>query len=188
MVLRSFLFVFHAGSRGLGSNNSRNSSYKEKTAGSARVSRLSFRFLWLWCSKCQMRHKISICTKDTKTLYAKENKMLQIAVACVSNVQDYETSTFSRFLFDNCSQRTYITTSLKKKLKLRIIRKENILIQRFASDEGHIEELDVVDLCLRGKTKNLNYYVEALYVPYICIPLKELRNYKRKVLLCPPQT
>ena len=45
VVSRSFLFVFHAGSRGLGSNNSRNSSYKEKTAGSARVSRLSFRFL-----------------------------------------------------------------------------------------------------------------------------------------------
>ena len=41
------LFVFHAGSRGLGSNNSRNSSYKEKTAGSARVSRLSFHFLLL---------------------------------------------------------------------------------------------------------------------------------------------
>ena len=45
VVSRSFLFIFHAGSRGLGSNNFRNSSYKEKTAGSARISRLSFRFL-----------------------------------------------------------------------------------------------------------------------------------------------
>ena len=45
MVPRSILFVFHAGSRGLGSNNSRNSSYKGKTAGSACVSRISFRFL-----------------------------------------------------------------------------------------------------------------------------------------------
>ena len=43
-----FLVILHAGPRGLGSNNFRNSSYKEKTAGSARVSRLSFRFLWLW--------------------------------------------------------------------------------------------------------------------------------------------
>ena len=47
VVSRSFLFIFHAGSRGLGSNNFRNSSYKEKTAGLACVSRLSFRFLWL---------------------------------------------------------------------------------------------------------------------------------------------
>ena len=69
------------------------------------------------CNKCQMRHNISICTKDTKTLYAKENKnniMLQSAVVCVSNVNNHETSTFSRVLFNNCSQRTYITTSLKK--------------------------------------------------------------------------
>ena len=40
-----WLFIFHADSRRMGSNNFRNSSYKEKTAGSARVSRLSFGFL-----------------------------------------------------------------------------------------------------------------------------------------------
>ena len=37
VVSRSFLFIFHAGPRGLDSNNFRDSSYKEKTAGSARV-------------------------------------------------------------------------------------------------------------------------------------------------------
>ena len=36
MVPRSLLFLFLAGSRGLGSNNSWNSSYKEKAAGSVR--------------------------------------------------------------------------------------------------------------------------------------------------------
>ena len=46
VVPHSFLFVFHAGSSGVGSNNSRNSRYKQKTAGSSRVSRLSFHFLW----------------------------------------------------------------------------------------------------------------------------------------------
>ena len=45
MVPHTFLLIFHASSRRLGSNNSRNSSYKEKTAGMARVSRLSFRIL-----------------------------------------------------------------------------------------------------------------------------------------------
>ena len=52
MVPRSVLFIFHAGLRGLGSNVFRNSSYKEKTAGSTRVSRLYFRFLWLWYYIC----------------------------------------------------------------------------------------------------------------------------------------
>ena len=49
-ILCTFLFIFHAGSRGMGSKNIRNSSYKANTAGSARVSRLSFLFLWL-CPK-----------------------------------------------------------------------------------------------------------------------------------------
>ena len=50
VVSHSFLFIFNAGSRGLGSNNFGNSSYKEKKASSVRVSRLHFLFLWL-CSK-----------------------------------------------------------------------------------------------------------------------------------------
>ena len=45
MVPRICLFIFDAGWRRLGFNNCWNSSYKEKTARSARVSRLSFRFL-----------------------------------------------------------------------------------------------------------------------------------------------
>ena len=43
-----FILIFHLGFRGMGSNNFRNSRYKEKTAGLTRVSRLPFRFLWLW--------------------------------------------------------------------------------------------------------------------------------------------
>ena len=39
--------MFHADSRGLVSKNFRGSSYQKKTTGSARVSRLSLRFLWL---------------------------------------------------------------------------------------------------------------------------------------------
>ena len=39
-----FILIFHAGLRGLGSNNFGNSSYKEKTAGSARVFRVSSRY------------------------------------------------------------------------------------------------------------------------------------------------
>ena len=43
----SFLFVFYAGSHGLGFNDSRNSGFKEKMAGLACVSGLTFCFLWL---------------------------------------------------------------------------------------------------------------------------------------------
>ena len=33
-----------------------------------------------------------------------------------------------------------------------------------------------MQLCLRGETKNLNYYVEALCKPYICIFVQETQG------------
>ena len=47
MVPHTFLFISHAGSRRLGSNNFWKSSYKERTAGSAHVPRLTVRYLSL---------------------------------------------------------------------------------------------------------------------------------------------
>ena len=43
-----FILIFYAGLPELDSNSFRNSSYKDRTGGLARVFRLSFRFLWLW--------------------------------------------------------------------------------------------------------------------------------------------
>ena len=43
-----YICLFDAGSCRLGSNNLRNSSNKGKRVGLVRVSRRSFRFLWLW--------------------------------------------------------------------------------------------------------------------------------------------
>ena len=51
MVPCTISFIFDAGLRRLSSNNFRNSSYKEKTPGSACVSRLAFRFVWLLLNK-----------------------------------------------------------------------------------------------------------------------------------------
>ena len=53
MVPRTFLFIFHAGSRRLDSNNFRNSNYEKKSRPvrptfAEYLSRLSFCFLWLW--------------------------------------------------------------------------------------------------------------------------------------------
>ena len=58
MVPRTCLFIFDASSLRLGSSNSWNSSYKEKTDRLARVSSLSFRFLWLWLSIPNILHSV----------------------------------------------------------------------------------------------------------------------------------
>ena len=61
MVPYTFLFILLADSRILGFNNFRSSSYKEKTAGLPRVSRLSFRFLWL-CQKALIEYwQLEVC-------------------------------------------------------------------------------------------------------------------------------
>ena len=80
MIPRTCLFIFDAGSRRLGSNNFRNSSYKEKTAGSTRVSRLSFRFLWLWKNEV-----IHYCTFTERIL---NRNVLFLSGVFLSSCQD----------------------------------------------------------------------------------------------------
>ena len=46
-------------------------------------------------------------------------------------------------------------------------------MKRFALDEGVLKILDVVQISVRGKTKNANVYIEALCVPLLCPPLQE---------------
>ena len=76
-------------------------------------------------------------------------------------------------MFDPCSQRTYCTDNLRKTLKLKTVRKETILMKRFASDESILKVLDVFPICVRGKIKNVNVYIEALCIPLLCLPLRD---------------
>ena len=66
----------------------------------------------------------------------------------------------------------YVTDSLRERLNLKIIRTESLIIKRFASDEGLVKNLDVVQICIKGKTCKINIYIEALCIPHICSPLK----------------
>ena len=74
-------------------------------------------------------------------------------------------------LFDSCSQRTYCTDDLKRKLNLKKVRTEVILLKRFPSEEGVSKELDVVQIGVKEKLKAINTYIEALYIPFICLPI-----------------
>ena len=74
---------------------------------------------------------------------------------------DENHSAETRLLFDSRSQRTYCTDDLKRKLDLKKVRTKVILLTRFASDKGVLNELDVVLICVKG-------YIEALCIPFIC--------------------
>ena len=71
MFPSSFLFIFHAGSRVLGSNNLRNSSYKEKTAGFRPYFQTIFPFLMT-----MVRVKYVICCFEKLSIYHGMTKLI----------------------------------------------------------------------------------------------------------------
>ena len=89
--------------------------------------------------------------------------LLQTATAKVYNTSENAFVDKCRLLFDGGSQRTYISNELREKLKLRTIRGENVIMKRFASDEGVIKNLDVVQFCVRGKSNKL-IFIWKLFV------------------------
>ena len=46
-----------------------------------------------------------------------------------------------------------------------------ILSKRFAADEWVLKELDIVQICVKGKLKTINTYIEALRISFICSPI-----------------
>ena len=126
------------------------------------------------CRNCNNRHNPTICDKppESSNTHVSANNfvLLQCAVTAVHNPKNISLITDARILFDSASQRTYITTEMAQRLKLTELRKEPILIKTFMSDEGVVQNLMVVELCVRGK-KNVIVTIEALCIPLICSPL-----------------
>ena len=60
-------------------------------------------------------------------------------------------------IFDSGGQRIYWREALKDRLNLKPIRSELILIKRFATEEGVLKEIDVVQICVKYKTKSTEY-------------------------------
>ena len=94
-VFRTFLFIFRAGSRGLGSKKFRNSSYKEKSASSARVSRLylsvSYDYVFIKIHQTIYKNSINVKTCiDRGFEFFKENPFVKKSVEQPQNKRVYK--------------------------------------------------------------------------------------------------
>ena len=142
------------------------------------------------CIKCEQRHHVSICDKDNRdnnitrdlsdenqlTLHVNSQNssvLLQSAIAQLLNTDESQFNTECRILFDSCSQRTYVTKNLCEKLNLKPVRKETVVLKRFASDDRVLKTLDVVQICVKGQTRAINVYIDALCIPFICSHLEK---------------
>ena len=139
--------------------------------------------------KCNSKdHNASICDKineknhdakdrqdeNSHTLRIHSNPqsiLLQIAFIKVLNTEEKHFANCN-VTFDSGSQRTYCTEALKDTLSLKPIRSELILMKRFATDKGVLKGLDVVEVCVKSKTKSTNVYIEALSISFLCLSIQ----------------
>ena len=144
------------------------------------------------CNKCKGKHNILICqgprkldpntkkdsnlvpiTQDSEMLTtvneSKHSTLLQTAYSKVFN-NKLSLSSTAQIMFDSGSQKSYITADLKKKLHMKTICNEKIIIKTFGSTEGKVSIVDVVNLKIKCRN---NEFVDtqALCVPVICYPL-----------------
>ena len=99
---------------------------------------------------------------------------MQTATANVSNLTSNPISEDVHIIFDSGSQTTYVTDSLRKRLKLQTMRTERIIINTFGNDEIKAQDTDIVltKLCTDSKI----FFVEAICSPIICTDLASLNQ------------
>jgi len=74
-----------------------------------------------------------------------------------------------QILLDSGSQRSYVTTALKERLKLAPLKTETLNLNTFGNDRFTKQRCDLVKLSLRGKEDDVE--ISALCFPKICSPL-----------------
>lgn len=73
-----------------------------------------------------------------------------------------------RLLLDNGNQLSYITTSLRSRLKLKPVRQERLALNTFGSDSFTARGRDVVNLTLQRPGFNERLEIVACTLPVIC--------------------
>lgn len=148
------------------------------------------------CFRCGARHHTSICTAQASvgnpprkpkeetsqnnqtvstSLYFTRNPnnkrvLLQTARAKVQAPHNESSSCQTRILFDSCSQKSYVTSNLRRKLNLKSIGSETVMIKTFGKEQASVKKCDVVQLAVEC-ADNLKVYINAYEIDLICSPL-----------------
>ena len=73
-----------------------------------------------------------------------------------------------RILFDNCSQKSFITKQLQEQLNLKVLKTEQMFIKTFASSEPTLQNLEVVEVKIANVENSSYKIINTLVVPLIC--------------------
>ena len=115
----------------------------------------------------QTHNESTTVTTTTANSMTKGTVLLQTASCTVVNGSN---SIPVRVLFDNGSQRSYVSSSVTSRLKLKPVSSENLHINTFGVTNYRKQKCNVVKLCLQTRShEELELY--ALNYPVICSPL-----------------
>jgi len=114
---------------------------------------------------------VTTATTNSKSANSKRRVLLQTATAIATNDEGSKAITI-RLLFDNGSQRSYITDNLRSKLQLKSLQKERLNLNTFGETKYKKQNCDVVSLHIRKSSEsNDAINISALTFPVICSPL-----------------
>ena len=141
------------------------------------------------CRKCNRRHHQSLCdqskktntensedqrevssTNTSNTVKDKKTVLLQTAKAVACDMGESNKVTV-RILFDSGSQRSYMTESLKHRLKLVAVKKEKLHLNTFGDDHFKSQECEVVRVKITKPSMNETIVIDVLSFPTIYTPL-----------------
>ena len=148
------------------------------------------------CRHCNNKHHQSICERvhgansdtrgkslekcyDSKCNQGKARKdrnvILQTARAMAFNKENSRTIPV-RILFDNGSQRTYVTDNVRSRLGLKPIIKDKLKLNTFGESRYKTQNCDIVNLQLKKPQCNYVIDITATSYPVICTPLPSRVN------------
>ena len=78
-----------------------------------------------------------------------------------------------RVLLDNGSQRSFITEEAAKKLNLRSVRQERLILSGFGETGKKLDSLDIVRVIVQNMEGKKCGVVELCVVPFICKPISD---------------
>ncbi|XP_065675822.1 uncharacterized protein LOC136092029 [Hydra vulgaris] len=129
------------------------------------------------CFKCGNHHHVALCLEQQHNELQNKGELTAISGNDNQSIllQTASTDVFDRnsklhncrILFDNCSQLSYISPDLCRKLKLKSIGKKNINIKTFGNNntKERLEKVELKVKCLFGRIIKIICYVKDICAP-----------------------
>ena len=88
----------------------------------------------------------------------------------IENIEISNYCTDGAVLFSTGSQRSFVTESVGKKLKITTLRKETMIFHLFRQNDNKVKDVDTVKLKIKGNN-GLYIFMEAFSCPKIYSPI-----------------